>query len=176
MVIDFHQAISDKFRLLSTLYSDEDFPEALACGPISKPWTGRWTSNVGYKDHPGVVAASFAATHSPWQQGTVQQDSATNCPPAVVGIANNSGSGTEVAVERQLDGFRALVGGAPPSSLPPKRAIKEAKMATTGPPSLTGHNLSPEGPQAISCSRHASDTVADCHVLERSLALYQRWL
>ena len=59
---------------------------------------------------------------------------------------------------------------------PPKRAIKEAKMATTGPPSLTGHNLSPEGPQAISCSRHASDTVADCHVLERSLALYQRCL
>ena len=35
---------------------------------------------------------------------------------------------------------------------PPKRAIKEAKMATTGPPSLTGHNLSPEGPQAISCA------------------------
>ena len=81
-----------------------------------------------------------------------------------------------IAVERQLDGFRALVGGAPPSPLPPKRAIKEAKMATTGPPSLTGHNLSPEGPQAISCSRHASDTVADCHVLERSLALYQRCL
>ena len=80
-------------RLLSTLYSDEDFPEALACGPTSKPWTGRWTSNVGYKDHPGVVAASFAATHSPWLQGTVQQDSATNCLPAVIGIANNSGSG-----------------------------------------------------------------------------------
>ena len=37
--------------------------------------------------------APFAATHSPWQQGTVQQDSATSCPPAVVGIANNSGSG-----------------------------------------------------------------------------------
>ena len=48
---------------------------------------------MGYKDHPGVVAASFAAMHSPWQQGTVQQDSATNCPPAVVGIANVSGSG-----------------------------------------------------------------------------------
>ena len=93
MVIDFHQAISEKFRLRSTLYSDEDFPEALACGPTSKPWTGRWTSNVGYKDHPGVVVASFAASHSPWQQGTVQQDSATSCLPAVVGIANNSGSG-----------------------------------------------------------------------------------
>ena len=53
MVIDFHQAISEKFRLRSTLYSDEDFPEALACGPTSKPLTGRWTSNVGYKDHPG---------------------------------------------------------------------------------------------------------------------------
>ena len=28
MVIDFHQAISEKFRLRSTLYSDEDFPKA----------------------------------------------------------------------------------------------------------------------------------------------------
>ena len=34
----------------------------------------------------------------------------------------------------------------------PRRAIKEAKMATTGPPSLTGHNISPERPQAISCA------------------------
>ena len=72
MVIDFHSAISEKFRLRSTVYSDEDFPEALACGPTSKPWTGRWTSNMGYTDHPGVAVASFAATHSPWQQGTVQ--------------------------------------------------------------------------------------------------------
>ena len=39
-----------------------------------------------------------------------------------------------------------------PFTPPPKRAIKEAKMATTGPPSLTGHNISSEWPQAISCA------------------------
>ena len=62
MVIDFHQAISDKFRLLSTLYSDEDFPEALACGPTSKPWTGRWTSNMGYKGSRG--GGGFICCHA----------------------------------------------------------------------------------------------------------------
>ena len=53
----------------------------------SRAWPGHRAA------HPWVVVASFAASHSPWQQGTVQQDSATSCPPAVVGIANNSGSG-----------------------------------------------------------------------------------
>ena len=78
---------------------------------------------MGCKDHPRVVAASFAATHSPWQQGTVQQDSATNCPPAVVGphhstrVAETTMTATAVARKHRRRCARAHPLGMNPCNL-----------------------------------------------------------
>ena len=36
VVIDFNQSTPEKFRLRNTLFPDEDFPEAFACGPTSQ--------------------------------------------------------------------------------------------------------------------------------------------
>ena len=82
MVIDFNQATPEKFPLHNTLFPDEEFPEALAYGPASQPWTGRRTSNVGegeHKDHPSTaggvidhhtlaVAAGLCAAEVPHQR------------------------------------------------------------------------------------------------------------
>ena len=124
MVIDFNQATPEKFCLHNTLLPAEDFPDALAYGPASQPWMRRRTSAVGnIRTALTRLVASFAATHSPWQQGTVHQESATSAPSGGSGGSSSSSGGVVATAPHHHSGAYPHPPGVIPCNLCSKQLV-----------------------------------------------------
>ena len=102
--IDFNQAAPEIFRLRNTLFPKWGRFRGTRLWTHLPALNGKADLYRGdIRTAPAWLVASFDATHSPWQQGTVQQESAHSTPSvAAGGGAHSSSSSSGVTVTARL--------------------------------------------------------------------------